>query len=121
MPSRIVFTSVSVAAKISWIFAVTSARFASSFVLVLPLSATSAASAAPLALCMPATASVVWVAASVLPCAMTCCSCWRNCAGAVSAWAAAACLSARACWNSGSLDCASCGSVTSASAISWPT
>ena len=55
MPSRIFFTSASVAAKIAWIFVVTSARFCSSFDLVLPLSATSLASAAPLAPCMPAT------------------------------------------------------------------
>ena len=68
---------------------------------------------------MPATPADVSAATSALPWAMTCCSCWRNSAGAVSAWAAAAFLSARACSNSGSFDCASCGSVTSASAISW--
>ena len=50
---------------------------------------------------------------------MTSCSCWRNSPGAVSACAAAAFLSASACWNSGSFDCASCCSLTSASAISW--
>ena len=75
MPSRIFFTSASVAAKMPWIFVVTSARFASSFVLVLPLSATSLASAAPLAPCMPATPAVVSAAASALPWSMTCCSC----------------------------------------------
>ena len=71
-PSRIFFTSASVAAKIPWILAVTSARLASSFDLVLPLSATSLASAAPLAPCMPATPAVVSAAASALPCAITC-------------------------------------------------
>ena len=48
MPSRIFFTSSSVAAKMDCIFAVTSARLASSLDLVLPLSATSLASAAAL-------------------------------------------------------------------------
>ena len=50
---------------------------------------------------------------------MTSCSCLRNSPGAVSACAAAFFLSASACWKSGSLDCASCCSLTSASAISW--
>ena len=50
---------------------------------------------------------------------MTCCSCWRYSPGAVSAWAAASFLSASACSNCGSLDSASCSSVTSPSAISW--
>ena len=49
---------------------------------------------------------------------MTCASCWRNSPGAVSAWAAAAFLSARASVNCGSFDSASCDSSTSASAIS---
>ena len=64
--------------------------------------------------CRPRPA-LVSAAASALPWAMTSVSCLRNSPGAVSAWAAAACLSASACWNSGSLDCASCCSVTSAS------
>ncbi len=104
MPSRSFFTSASVAAKMFWILAVTSARFVSSFDFVLPLSATSAASAAAFVPCMPATASEVCAAACVLLCWMTSCSCSRNCAGAVSACSAAVFLSARACWNSGSLD-----------------
>ena len=94
MPSRIFFTSASVASKIDWTFAVTSARFCSSFDLVLPLSATTFARAAPLAPCMPATPSLVSAAASALPCSMTCSSCFRYSPGAVSAWAAASFLSA---------------------------
>ena len=81
-PSRSFFTSASVAVKIPWIFVVTSARFASSFVLVLPFAATSAASAAPLLLCMPAAAVAVSAPASALLCATTCFSSWRYCAGA---------------------------------------
>ena len=82
MPSRIFFTSASVAAKMPWIFAVTSARFASSLDLVLPLSATSFASAAPLAALHAGDARRRSPrAASALPCSMTCCSCWRNSAG----------------------------------------
>ena len=55
MPSRIFFTSASVAAKMRCTFAVTSARFVSSFDLALPLSATSLARAAPFGPCMPVT------------------------------------------------------------------
>jgi hypothetical protein len=45
-----------VAAKIAWTFAVTSARRASSFDFAAPLPATTAASAAALDPCIPATA-----------------------------------------------------------------
>ena len=120
MPSRIFFTSASVAAKMPWTLAVTSARFASSFDLVLPLSATSLASAAPLAPCMPATPAVVSAAASALPCCddlllllaeLRRARCRRG-------RPRPACRRAPA-GTRGSFDCASCASVTSASAISW--
>ena len=65
-PSRIAFTSFSAAAKIPWIFVVTSARLASSLVLVLPFAATSVASAAPLLDCIPATPAVACAEASAL-------------------------------------------------------
>ena len=68
-------TSFSVAAKMPWIFVVTSARLASSLVLVFPFAATSAASAAPLLDCMPATPVAACADASVLCWATTCCSC----------------------------------------------
>ena len=119
MPSRIFFTSASVAVKISWTFAVTWARFASSLDFVLPFAATSLAMAAPLAPCIPVTPAVVCATACCLFWAMVSFSSWRYSPGARSACSAAFCLSASAPWNSGSPDFASCWSVTSASAISW--
>ena len=101
------------------IFAATAARLPSSCVFAVVLPAATWPSPLPRASCMPASCAAAVASALSRPPWRTCCSWrWTSC-GAVAACSPAFFFSSSAPVNAGSLDFASCSSVTPASAI-WP-